>query len=125
VADRRLAAKTLERFRRRLEDEQARLRGVVEAHSAEREEVRMAETSAERTPDPTTAEGGSMAFEFEKELSVDRNTRDLLSQVDKALAAIADRTYGTCASCGDSIRIARLDAIPHTLLCVTCSSGRV
>jgi DnaK suppressor protein len=124
MAGRKLAKTTIARFRKMLEEEQERLRGVVEAHSAEREEVRLAESSAERTPDPTTAEGGSMAFEFEKELSVDRNTRDLLSQVDNALLAIEDGTYGICSSCGDPIPVARLEAIPHTTLCVTCASGR-
>jgi len=123
VADRKFAVNTVERFKKRLEEEQARLRGMVDVHSAEREEVRLAESSAERTPDPNTAEGGSMAFEFEKELSVDRNTRSLLRQVENALSSISDKTYGTCAACGESIPVARLEAIPHTTLCVTCSSG--
>jgi RNA polymerase-binding protein DksA len=124
VATRKLAASTLKRFKKTLEDERDRLQGIIDVHSAAREEVRLAESSAERTPDPTTAEGGSMAFEFEKELSVDRNTRDLLSQVDKALLAIKDKSYGICSICGESIPIARLEALPHTLMCVSCAAGR-
>ena len=64
--------------------------------SSKRSEVRLAETAAERSPDPEGADGGSMAFEFEKELSVDRNTRDLLVQVGQALLAVEEGTYGTC-----------------------------
>lgn len=124
MATRKLAASTLKKFKGILEAEAVRLQEIIDIHSAEREEVRLAESSAERTPDPTTAEGGSMAFEFEKELSVDRNTRDLLSQVNKALAAIEDKTYGTCANCGEPIPVARLEALPHTLICVSCASSR-
>ncbi|HDH02628.1 MAG TPA: hypothetical protein ENH15_00095 [Actinobacteria bacterium] len=124
MADRKLAANTVKRFKKRLENEQERLLAVVEVHSAEREEVRLTESAAERTPDPTSAEGGSMAFEFEKELSVDRNTRNLLKQIEGALDAIRDKTFGTCSSCGESIPVARLEAIPYTILCVTCSSDR-
>ena len=65
-----------------------------------------------------------MAFEFEKELSVDRNTRDLLVQVEQALRAIDEGTYGTCRVCEEPIPVARLEVIPHTTLCVNCASGR-
>lgn len=124
MAGRKLAAGTVKRFKKLLDEEQERLRRIIEVHETERNEVRLAETAAERSPDPEGADGGSMAFEFEKELSVDRNTRDLLSQVEQALAAIEEGTYGNCRVCEEPIPVARLEVIPHTTLCVNCASGR-
>jgi RNA polymerase-binding protein DksA len=121
---RTLAKSTRDRFRRRLEDEQQRLLEVIRDIEAEREEVRLTETSSDRSPDPNTAEGGSLAFEMEKELSILENTRDILSQVEEALGRIDDGTYGTCDVCGEAIPVARLDALPYTKLCVTCASAR-
>lgn len=119
---RQLASSTVERFRRRLTDERERIERQLDDHSHEREEARLAETSAERTPDPTTAEGGTMAFEFEKDLSIDANAQDLLHKIGKALNRIDRDTYGTCESCGNPIPVARLDALPYTQLCVECAS---
>ncbi len=74
---RKLADSTVGRLRVQLEAERTRLVKLLETHQREREEARLSETAAERTPDPMTAEGGSMAFEYEKELSVDQNLEDL------------------------------------------------
>ncbi len=119
---RALAQSTLDRFRRRLEDEQDRLRTMIEEIEAQREEVRLTETSSERSPDPNTAEGGSLAFEMEKELSLARNAGDLLAQVEESLGRLAAGVYGICEGCGKRIPVARLDALPHTKLCVDCAA---
>ncbi len=124
MATRKLAASTLDRFKRILEERERELLAIIAEHEAERHEVRMAETAAERSPDPESAEGGSMAFEFEKELSVDRNTRDILAQVRRAIIAVEDGTYGACLVCSRPIKVARLRALPHTSLCVNCASRR-
>ena len=41
-------------------------------------------------------------------------------QVEHAIARLAAGTYGVCESCGNSIAKARLQALPHATLCVTC-----
>lgn len=121
---RALAKSTRDRFRRRLEDEQQRLQEMIRDIEAEREEVRLTETSSDRSPDPNTAEGGSLAFEMEKELSILENTRDILSKVEESLTRIDEGTYGTCDVCGGAIPVTRLDALPYTKMCVTCASAR-
>jgi DnaK suppressor protein len=121
---RALAKSTRDRFRRRLEDEQQRLQEMIRDIEAEREEVRLTETSSDRSPDPNTAEGGSLAFEMEKELSILENTRDILSKVEESLTRIDEGTYGMCDVCGGAIPVARLDALPYTKMCVTCASAR-
>ena len=121
---RELAESTIERFKKRLEDERVRLASLIEEIEQEQEAVRLSETSSERSPDPNTAEGGSLAFEMEKELSLAANARDLLAQVDEALGRIESGTYGVCARCGIPIPVARLDALPYTKHCVDCASQR-
>ncbi|MFQ5966155.1 MAG: TraR/DksA family transcriptional regulator [Acidimicrobiia bacterium] len=118
---RQLADSTVDRFRRRLADERDRLSALLEEHEQEREEARLSETSAERTPDPNTAEGGSMAFEFEKDLSIDANAEDLLRKVEHALERVDAGTYGICENCGNPIPVARLTALPYASLDVECA----
>lgn len=59
-------------------------------------------------------------YERERDLSLLENARDLLDRVDLALSKIADDTYGVCESCGKSIEAARLKALPHASLCISC-----
>lgn len=121
---RSLATSTLKRFRNLLEEEKTRLTDVILEIEEEQEELRLSKTSAERSPDPNTAEGGSLAFEIEKELSLHQNAKDLLAQAEEALERIEEGTYGICANCDSAIPVARLEALPHTKLCVTCSAAR-
>jgi RNA polymerase-binding protein DksA len=119
-----LAKSTLKRLRRHLEEERVRLLEVIREIEEEQEEVRLSETSSERSPDPNTAEGGSLAFEMEKELSLAQNAQDLLAKVEDALGRINDGAYGSCVDCRKPIPVARLDALPYTKRCVECASLR-
>ena len=118
---RQLAKSTVERFRVRLEDERKRLQTLIEEYERELEEARLTESSSDRSPDPGNAEAGSMKFEYEKELSIEQNTLNLLGKVDHALERVAAGQYGVCESCGNSIPVERLDVLPYTTLCVTCA----
>jgi DnaK suppressor protein len=121
---RQLASGTIDRLRNKLQEESDRLARLLDEHEHEREEARLAETAAERSPDPMTAEGGSMAFEYEKELSVDQNTADLLDKVEHALDRLERGEYGSCEVCGKPIPVARLEALPYVTLCVDCARER-
>ena len=121
---RQLASGTIDRLRNKLQEESDRLARLLDEHENEREEARLAETAAERSPDPMTAEGGSMAFEYEKELSVDQNTADFLEKVDHALDRLERGEYGNCEVCGKPIPVARLEALPYVTLCVDCARER-
>lgn len=46
--------------------------------------------------------------------------REVAREAERALARLAAGTYGSCDSCGGAIPIERLEALPHTRLCVTC-----
>ena len=118
---RKLSPNTINKFKKRLEAEKEQLSSMLELHQQERENIRLSEASAERSPDPTSADGGSMAFELEKELTLDENTKHLLNQVEHALVLIKKKKYGNCENCGEPIPVARLEAIPYSTICKNCS----
>ena len=74
---RKLSQNTINKFKKKLLAEREQLVAILEQHHQERENIRLSEASAERSPDPSSADGGSMAFELEKELTLDENTRIL------------------------------------------------
>jgi len=121
---RELAGTTKKKLRSALESERERLSNLIAEHVQEREEARLTETSAERSADPASAEAGSMAFEYEKELSIEQNSVDLLQKVEHALARMDAGLYGTCESCGQRIPVARLEVLPYATLCVKCAAKR-
>jgi len=118
---RNLAKSTVERYRKRLEEERDRLTVMIRDYELELEEARLTESSSDRSPDPGNAEAGSMKFEHEKELSIEQNTVDLLGKVERALDNIENGRYGICESCGKPIPMARLDVLPYVTLCVDCA----
>ncbi len=118
---RKLAQSTIDRFKKKLLEEQKQLREILERHQEERERIRLSEASAERSPDPTSADGGSMAFELEKELTLDENTKHLLNQIDYALVLIKKKRYGICEQCKNPIPVARLEALPYSTNCKDCA----
>ena len=118
---RKLSPNTINKFKKRLEAEKEQLSSMLELHQQERENIRLSEASAERSPDPTSADGGSMAFELEKELTLDENTKHLLNQVEHALVLIQKKKYGNCENCGEPIPVARLEAIPYSTICKNCA----
>ncbi|MGI9599925.1 MAG: TraR/DksA family transcriptional regulator [Candidatus Actinomarina sp.] len=119
---RKLSVNTVNKFKKKLEQERDNLTSLLERHQEERERVRLSEGSAERSPDPSEADGGSMAFELEKELTLDENTKYLLNQVEHALVLIKKKKYGICENCGDAIPVARLEALPYSTNCRDCAA---
>ena len=119
---RKLSVNTVNKFKKKLEQERDNLTSLLERHQEERERVRLSEGSAERSPDPSEADGGSMAFELEKELTLDENTKYLLNQVEHALVLIKKKKYGICENCEDAIPVARLEALPYSTNCRDCAA---
>jgi DnaK suppressor protein len=121
---RKLAKSTIKRFQDQLTSERERLESMIEELEEEREQAKLNETASERNPDIDSVDGGTMAFEYEKELALVENARDLLRKVDNAEVAIKKGKYGVCEECGTSIPIARLQVLPYTTMCVDCSGKR-
>ncbi len=55
-------------------------------------------------------------------LSLKERDRNLLKQIDDALARLAANKYGICEECGEEIPLRRLQARPMTTLCIACKT---
>jgi DnaK suppressor protein len=107
----------LKKLRQQLEAEIAGLvADISEAESAIAE--RLGDAVGDAGDDQ--ADAGAKTFQREHELALTQNARDLLELSERALARIDEGTFGVCASCGQPIGKARLQAFPRATLCVTC-----
>jgi RNA polymerase-binding protein DksA len=68
------------------------------------------------------ADAGTATFEREQEMSLANNAREVFEQSTRALARLAQGSYGICESCGNPIGKNRLLAFPRATLCMTCKS---
>lgn len=108
--------------------EVAEVRKELEAEAAGlREDISTAESEiAARLGDAVgdagddSADAGAKTFQREHELALTQNARELLAQIERALARIEEGSYGVCESCGEPIGKARLQAFPRAVLCVGC-----
>ena len=103
---RKLPESTLDRLARKLDAEHERLVAMLDELDAQRESSRLAETGSEHNADPKNADGGSLAFEMEMDLSIEENAKSLLARVDHARM----RTYEVTRQ---PITLARLEALPY------------
>ncbi len=55
-------------------------------------------------------------------LSLKERERNLLKQIDEALARLAANRYGICEECGEEIPLRRLQVRPMTTLCIACKT---
>jgi DnaK suppressor protein len=67
------------------------------------------------------AAAATQVFEQQRDLALRDHEKAQLMQVEAALAALGDGSYGTCRSCGQPIPAGRLEAIPWTTLCIDCA----
>jgi DnaK suppressor protein len=105
------------------EDTHSRVRSKLEA---EREET-LAEISRLREAlryelENDLEEGDPDLWEREKILALLRNMEQKLESIAGALRSMEDGTYGICENCGQQINPARLEALPHTTLCIDCKA---
>jgi len=58
----------------------------------------------------------------EQDMSINllEGRQEVLRDIQRALWHVVSGTYGICEDCGEAISIARLEAIPHTSLCLPC-----
>ncbi len=68
------------------------------------------------------ADAAAVTAERTEVLGVVESLKKQLANVDRALAHIADGTYGICERCGKEIAAARLEARPTSVLCIDCKT---
>lgn len=68
------------------------------------------------------ADRGSLAEDLQVSSTLAVNSEHLLAQCQHALDRIASQQYGECDQCGRPIAKARLQALPHATLCISCQN---
>jgi YteA family regulatory protein len=63
------------------------------------------------------ADEGSELYEREKDIALNEHTDLQLRNINKALEAMENGTYGKCEVCGEEISYERLEALPNTTYC--------
>jgi DnaK suppressor protein len=111
-----LTSKQLQAVREELLTERAQLLHQVEELDAEADVKNWREGGFDDDP----ADAGSASFERETAQSLSNHARRQLVQIDDALRRLDQGSYGTCQRCGEQIERARLEALPHAILCMDC-----
>ena len=73
---------------------------------------------------PLPQDFAEQAVELENDetmVALERELTDELDQIEAALRRLEAGTYTTCASCGETIDPARLEALPSTTRCIDCA----
>jgi RNA polymerase-binding transcription factor DksA len=73
--------------------------------------------------DEESGEGGTVAVDRERDLTLSAQALATIEEIDIASAAIENKSYGSCEICWQPIPKARLRALPYARLCVSCKSG--
>ena len=71
-----------------------------------------------------SADSGEQAVERENDEvleGIGHEAQASIEHIRAALARIEAGTYGVCASCGEAINPARLEAVPEAVVCVSCA----
>ncbi len=107
-------------YRKRLEDERARLLhavGFLERENAGSISDELGEL-AEGGTDNHMGDTATALHDRELDEGLEESARDTLAEIDAALQRIEAGTYGVCEVCGKPIGAERLAALPWARLCI-------
>lgn len=71
------------------------------------------------------ADEGSELYEREKDIALSQHSKLQLMNINQALEAMENGTYGQCAVCGKEIPYERLETIPNTIYCKEHSPDQI
>jgi DnaK suppressor protein len=110
---------TLQTLRTELQDDRAQQLAFLDEHGAEPYGEAVKDL---RVGNDGFADAAQATEERSEALGHIEAARDRLHRIDDALARMEEGTYGACASCGDTIPAARLEARPLSVRCVNCAA---
>jgi YteA family regulatory protein len=71
------------------------------------------------------ADEGTDLFEREKDIALNEHYETQLGNINRALEAMENGTYGKCEVCGKDIPVERLEALPNTTFCIEHSPDQI
>jgi RNA polymerase-binding protein DksA len=117
-----MAVRDVERYRRLLVDERARVVAAIEFLHEENPGSLEDETGdlVSGSADNHMADTATATFDREMDYTLEDNSGHVLSEIDAALVRIDDGTFGVCRTCGKPIDEERLAALPWAMKCIDC-----
>lgn len=106
----------LARLKRRLLEEQERLRGLEETGREAARPVELDQTRVGRLSRMDALQGQAMSVEAGRRREIQ------LRNISAALQRMHDGDYGYCVECGEAIAVARLELDPAVSLCIDCAT---
>ncbi len=103
----------------KLENERVRLQQELQRLHAD---VSSSDERREGSPYGKREEEATEALELEKRLVLVKRTKEQLAEIECALIKLEKGKYGLCAVCNKPIDPARLEALPHASLCMSCKA---
>jgi len=104
-----------------LKKEQIRLKSELQRLKAEE---KSADEQREGSPFGKREEGATEAFELEKRMALEKRLTGSLAEVEHAIKKYEAGIYDICDICGNTIEMARLEALPQASLCLQCKASR-
>ncbi|MDX6474717.1 MAG: hypothetical protein QOH95_228 [Gaiellaceae bacterium] len=107
-------------YRKRLEEEKARLTHAVDFLEKENPGSLSDELGelAEGGTDNHLGDTATAMYDRELDEGLEEGAQQTIAEIDAALQRIEDGSYGTCEVCGKPIGAERLSAIPWARLCI-------
>ncbi len=104
-----------------LKKERIRLQAEFQRLKAEE---KTADQQREGSPFGKREEGATEAFEMEKRMALEQRLNMALAEVEHAIQKYEAGIYDICDICGNTIELARLEALPQASLCLQCKASR-
>ncbi|WP_236825007.1 MULTISPECIES: TraR/DksA C4-type zinc finger protein [unclassified Blastococcus] len=100
----------------------ARTEALAQIEALTREfDAIVAASQASNADDEHDPEGATIAFERQQVAALLEQARRRLADVDGAVVAVENGTYGRCETCGRPIAPERLAARPTARTCIDCA----
>ena len=90
--------------------------------AAEAEQLAREREAGDTQFDEESGEGDTVNVERERDLLLSASARQVVEEIDEALARMKKGTYGVCKYAGRKIPLERLEAIPWADVCVDCKA---
>jgi RNA polymerase-binding protein DksA len=90
--------------------------------AAEAEQLAREREAGDTQFDEESGEGDTVNIERERDLLLSASARQVVEDIDAALARMKKGTYGVCSYAGRKIPLERLEAIPWADVCVDCKA---
>jgi RNA polymerase-binding protein DksA len=117
-----LSSKTLDRLRQKLIEEKQRLAQQADELTAEAEQLATEREAGDTQFDEESGEGDTVNVERERDLLLSASARQVIEEIDEALARMKKNNYGVCKYAGRKLPLERLEAIPWANVCVDCKA---